>query len=301
MIKELLITGLFERFQRKKEHSIEDYRLLLREYQEYEAGILFQIALLCYEDDDIDEALESLEKARSIYEELGFDQEKADVLSLIGDINLTMGNQDAALKCFNECLELYSDPQQIEEINEKIRNLEVPKPQEAVEVESKEDEEAEELETPDGESLSGSEDFQETFLKLNDVINLLEESDVYSSYLEKDKTVENIQEAYQLAKDLGDKKNQGILLLILGDKLLQEKRTRKSLELIHQALDIFGEINYSKGEAITYLFIGVISFILGDVENIKYNFTKAIEIFRSLNDTYAESVAIELINTVYES
>lgn len=303
MMNELLLLGVFDRFQKEEVYSIQDYRQLLWEYQEYEAEILIQIAVLSFEDDDIDDALESLKKARNIYEELGFEEKLADVLSLIGDIYLNIGEKGNALKCYRECMELYSstDSSFKDDVLNKIKDLEAElSGTQALPTDDKA-EEVEEVEIPSDAEIKTEDDFDQIFEKLDEVINLLEESGAYSSYLKTEKSLESVKEAYDLASDLGDKKSQGILLLIMGDKTLGKKITKKSMEYFNNALNIFVEINYPQGEAISHLFIGVVSFVLGDIENINFNFRKAIEIFRSLKDSYAESIAIELMNTIYET
>lgn len=302
MLNELLLLGVFDRFQKEEVYSIQDYRQLLWEYQEYEAEILIQIAILSFEDDDVDEALESLEKARDIYEELGFEEKKADVLSLIGDIYLNIGDKETALKCYRECMELYSSTESAfkDDVFNKIKDLEEELTQTQFPPSEDEEEDVEEVEIPSETEIKTEGDFDLIFEKLDEIINLLEESGAYNSYLQNEKSLESVKEAYELASDLGDKKSQGILLLIMGDKTLGKKMTKKSMEYFNKALNIFVEINYPKGEAITHLFIGVVSFVLGDIENINFNFRKAIEIFRSLKDSYAESISIGLMNAISE-
>ena len=128
----------------------------------------------------------------------------------------------------------------------------------------------------------------------------MEESDVYGSYLDGEESRERLQESYILSREIGDKKSEALLLLILGDFFLKDKKPKRSMKCFYKALNVFSDAGDEKGEAVSRLLIGTNSFILGDMEDSTFNYRKSIEIFRKLKDQQAEALAIDIINSLSE-
>ena len=294
----MLILALFERPKKEKPNSILDYEKIIHEHQEEEAELLIKIAVLYYEEDNVKKSLESLKKAIKLFDDLGLDEKKADVLFIIGDIYLATDKKRAALKYYHQCMNLYSGTSSPYkgEVYDKVKELE-----NELSVSKDILKEGGVTETPtEPVKTTNVEGIENIFTKINEIIGLLDESRVYRSYLQNEVNLENINEAYNLASDLGDEKTQGVLLLIMGDKNLYQKKTKESQDIFNKALNIFRKNNYTKGQAVSHLLIGVVAYLLDDEDNIKVNFKKAVELFRKIKDQYAESVAIELINNVSE-
>lgn len=65
--------------------------------------------------------------------------------------------------------------------------------------------------------------------RLDDIIVLLDESAVYGTYQKYENPMFHLEEAYQMASSIDDKKGEAALLLIMGDVSLKaEKKPKKS-------------------------------------------------------------------------
>ena len=97
-------------FKGKDDYGTSLKKLLeqLWEYQEAEANLLVEIATLQYENGDTDDAIGFLEKSVEIYNELGFTQEEATILDLIGDVYSSTDDFQNAIDYYYKSLMLSS-------------------------------------------------------------------------------------------------------------------------------------------------------------------------------------------------
>jgi len=297
MLRSLQIMGIFGR--RKEKNPLQVYTEKLQKHQRAEAEILLDMGAMAFEEDNMELALECLEKSLKIYQELGDAEKEASILDIIGDIYYQMDDMQNALKYYKDCSELYSSmeyPNEAE-INEKMANI---KAMDEVEEQSNEEDESESDEITAESETDYFEEYDKIFGSLDEAIKLLEESNVYGSYLDGEGSREHLQESYILSREIGDKKSEALLLLILGDLFLKDNKPKKSMKCIYNALNVFSEIGNEKGEAISRLLIGTVCFILGDIEDSTFNYKEAIKIFRRLKDEDAEAMAIALMNNLSE-
>jgi tetratricopeptide (TPR) repeat protein len=298
MLRTLQIMGIFGRG--KEKNSIQVYMKKLQEYQRAEAEILLDMGAMGFEKDDMNLTLECLKKSLKIYQELGDAEKEASILDIIGDIYIQMDDKQNALKYYGDCSDLYSsmDSPNEKDIQDKIAKIDA---MEEFKEQSEKDELGKQIPAEGGgEDVDYFEEYGKIFGNLDEVIKLLEESNVYGSYLDGVGSLEHLQESYILSREIGDKKSEALLLLILGDFFLKDNKPKKSMKCFYKALNMFLEASDEKGEAISRLLIGTNCFILGDMEDSTFNYRESIEIFRKLKDQNAESMAIDIINKLSE-
>jgi len=279
--------------------SLKELLEQLWEYQETEANLMVEIATLQYENGDIDDALGFLEKSVEIYHELGFAEEEATILDLIGDVY--SGNDDIsnALDYYNKSLKLclsLNMPLKAE-VSDKINKYE-----ELLQItEDNEDREKIDSYVESDASLveEDSIDYVNIGKKLDDIIRLLDESAVYSTYQEFKNPMAQLEEAYEMAHSIGDENGEAALLLIMGDVSLKDEKTKKSLEFFKRSLNSYRNIGDKKGQAISKLMIGTAYFLLGETEEGSEYLRKSMDIIKHLKDVNIEKAALALLKSIY--
>jgi len=300
-----MVLGIFDS---KKDSKTTIKKLLeqLWEYQEAEANLMVDIATLQYEEGDTKNAIGFLEKSVELYHELGFTEQEAVILDLIGDVYFNMDDMQNAHDHYQQSFKLCSqiDAPLKEEVSNKIKELE----DEIETLKGKEGDtgisslETESQGPAEGYSETDSEekiDYEEIGRRLDDIIGLLDESAVYGTYQKYENPMSRLKEAYDMAVNIGDEKGEAALLLIMGDISLKEEKTKKSLEFFTQSLDIFRKIGDEKGESISRLMIGTAYFLLGNTDKGSVYLRQSMEIIKLLHDKDMEKAALALLNSIY--
>lgn len=299
-------------FKGKDDYGTSLKKLLeqLWEYQEAEANLLVEIATLQYENGDTDDAIGFLEKSVELYHELGFTEAEATILDLIGDVYSSTDDFQNAIDYYYKSLMLSSslDTPLKAEVSNKIKEYEAQigiTKDKAVKkaIAEGEDEHLQESEVSneaylleDGESV----DYVKIGKRLDDIIGLLDESAVYGTYQEFENPMVHLDEAYQMASNIGDEKGEAALLLIMGDITLKEEKTKKSLEFFQKSLKSFMKIGDKKGESISRLMIGTAYFLLGETDVGSKYLRQSMDIIKHLNDPDIEKAALALLSSIYE-
>jgi len=296
MLKILQVIGIFDKLK-KKEESIRYYKRILKEHKEAEADALINLGVLSLEEENFDEALKYLKQALRVYGELEDEEGEAFVSDYIGDVFLNMRRMDEALDYYKDAYRIYSSIRSSakNEMFEKIKEAE--KIMEAFEVAEKKRKEefppqvpVEEDYVPDYEKLSE---------KLQDVLKILESASAYEGYFKEENPIEYFREAFVISREIGDKKGEATLLLMMGTVSLKNENLSKAFKNFKDAYDIFQSSQDKKGEAVSLLFVGTLFFIQGDMGKVSATFRKSVETFQQLKDKYSESVAIDLLNALY--
>lgn len=281
--------------------SLKEFLEQLWEYQEAEASLMVDIATLQYENGDINDALGFLEKSVKIYHELGFAEDEAIILDLIGDVYIGTDDIPNALDYYNRSLKLclsLNMPLKAE-VTDKIKKYgeylqinedEVDKGKLGFDDES--------FLSPDVD-VDYSIDYVNIGKKLDDIISLLDESAVYSTYQEFRNPMAQLEEAYEMAHSIGDENGEGAILLIMGDLSLKDEKTKKSLEFFKRSLNSYRKIGDMKGQAISKLMIGTALFLLGETEEGSDYLRKSMDIIKDLEDVNIEKAALALLKSIY--
>lgn len=307
----MMILGIFDS-KKDPQTSIKELLEQLWEYQEAEANLLVEIATLQYENGDTEDAISFLEKAVDIYHELGFTEQEAIILDLIGDVYSNTDDVQNAVDYYQQSFKLCSkmDTPLKEEVFNKIKGFEDVLPEKTdkgygekiidsvqgstLKSESKVSGEGY------GESLAEETiDYEEIGKKLDDIIGLLEESAVYGTYQKFENPMGHVKEAYEMASSIGDEKGEAALLLIMGDISLKDEKTQKSLEFFTKSLNLFRKIGDDKGEAISRLMIGTAHFLLGETDEGSVYLRQSMEIIKYLKDANLEKAAMALLSSIY--
>lgn len=298
MIRLLTVIGLFDREEKRK--SIEQLFKELWELQEVEADILIEIAIYYYDAGDPNEALTFLKKAADIYNQLGHDENESQILELIGDVYRDI-DPYKSIEYYNQASEAYYDMdsahaeailKKIEEIkqNLQIKDEKLPEEIEAV------------LEVRESEKpgMISKVDYEDIGYKLDEIINFLDESSIYSTYQKLSNPLKQLQEAYEMSRSIGDKKGEAALLLIMGDLCLKNEKTKNSFNYFQESLDIYRKIDDKKGEAIANLMIGTLCFLLGSTEKSMLHIKNSLDILKYIDDKELLKAARSLLKTLYE-
>ena len=297
MLKAILITGLFD-LLKKKEESVDYYIQRLHELREEEIETLINLGAIYAEEEKFEEGLDYLEQALSIYKSMDDEEGQAYVLDSIGDVYLNMRMIDTALEYYKESFKFYSSANSVnakEEMLEKIKEVE--KIRDAVDIVDKNKKDEIPPKFPVEEEFVA--DFQKISKKLEELIKIIETTNIYDMYFKKKDAMEHLQEAYNISKEIGDEKGEAALLLMMGNILLKEEKIRNALRNFNDAYALYEKMGDETGKAITLLLIGTVYFILGDMGKVSASFRKSVEKFQELGDKYSETLAIDLLNMLY--
>ena len=306
----LLITGVFDRLSggnsnnesnEAKEYTMEDYQEMLKEYKDAEAEILINIATIHFENENIPESIKTLKKAIKIYAEIEDLGKQGLVYDLMGDVNRYNNNISNAIEDYKKAYKFYfkinSDYKN--EIKEKINNLEI-------------------LESAGGPQMINNiglptsipsdvttpdvptSDYSKISKKIEEVIGMLNGADTYMSYAKSEEPMEQLENAYEMSSGIGDDSAKSTLLLIIGYVSLEKFKTNDARKYFEASLENFQEIEDKKGEAVSRLLIGTADYINGDMDKVSSNFRKSIQILRDMKDISGETIAMELMNSIYE-
>ncbi len=303
-------------FKGKDDYGTSLKKLLeqLWEYQEAEANLMVEIATLKYENGDTDDAIGFLEKSVEIYHELGFTEAEATILDLIGDVYSSTDDVQNALDYYHKSFKICSSldtPLEAEVLNKiKEYEAEIEATKHKMAKKAAEGEDNSNLKSESGlksevsgESYSLDEenvDYVKIGKRLDDIIGLLDESAVYGTYQEFENPMAHLDEAYQMARSIGDEKGEAALLLIMGDITLKEEKTKKSMEFFQKSLKSFMKIGDKRGESISRLMMGTAYFLLGETEEGSSYLRQSMDIIKHLNDPDIEKAALALLNSIYD-
>jgi len=313
----------------KQKGSIQYYKEKLDEYQENEAEVLIDMGLLYYDEEKYSESVYYLKKAVKIYSSL-FDMEsEAFAHDLIGDVYLSERKIDKALQQYEKAFDLYSNAKSSikDEILEKIKEVEDIK--EAIEladevkINAKLEEEFRESdnEENDVENINITEE--------DDVenINITEEDEkkVFSCYLNYEKISSDLESIMKIlrkkfnlkepskaeyetgyfqkslleAQKNEDHEKEVAMLQILGNYLMKEDKPYSAMQNLKTAYTVSHENNDKEGEAFSLLLLGVLYYLLGKESMIYDVFRKSIDILKEIKYKKGETIALNIINTLY--
>lgn len=289
------VLGIFDAIK-KREESLEDYIQRLDELHAEEFDLLIDIGVIYLELEKFDESLKFFEKALRMAINLKNDELEAFVLDSIGDVYLNTGEILKSLEYYNESLRIYSSNKSplVTELKDKIKELQL----------IKEDMELSELEKIKNKSASNSEDDYDADLvkltpKLDNIIKLVESTSIYEIYTNEKDALVNLKEAFRISQDIGDESGEAALLLIMGNETLKQKKYDQATKYLENSKSLFQHIGDESGLAATMIILGTVNFIQGDIDGVSENFRKAVEKFQELKNKNAESVAIDILNALY--
>jgi tetratricopeptide (TPR) repeat protein len=289
------VLGVFDVIK-KREESIEDYIQRLDELHAEEFDLLIHIGVIYLESEEYDNSLKFFEKALRLAINLKNDELEAFVLDSMGDLYFNTGEILKSLEYYTESLRIYSsnDSPLVKELKEKIREVET----------IKEEIELSELEKMKNKTASNTEDDYDADLvkltpKLDNIIKLVESTSIYEIYTNEDDALINLKEAFRISRDIGDESGEAALLLIMGNETLKQKKYEQSAKYLENSKSLFQHLGDESGLAATMIILGTVNFIQGDIDGVSENFRKAVEKFQQLKNKNAESVAIDILNALY--
>jgi tetratricopeptide (TPR) repeat protein len=293
----LQVLGVFNT-KNKKENSLEQNLLRLDELQTEKFNLLINIGTLYFELENIKDCLNYYEKALIMAMNIKDDELQAFVLDAMGDVYLNDGQIIKALEYYNESLRIYSLKKSplVEEIYDKIQEVE----------KTKEEVEMAELEKMRIKASSDLENNYDDYLnkvesRLDSIIKQVEATSVYEIYMDDEEPLIPLKEALKISKEIGDKSGEAALLLMIGNENLKTKDYDKASKILEKSIGKFKELNDKNGVASSMIVLGTTNFMRKDIDGIAKNFRKAVGKFQQLENKNAESLAIEILNTLYNA
>jgi tetratricopeptide (TPR) repeat protein len=293
----LQVLGVFNT-KNKKENSLEQNLLRLDELQTEKFNLLINIGTLYFELENIKDCLNYYEKALIMAMNIKDDELQAFVLDAMGDVYLGDGQIIKALEYYNESLRIYSLKKSplVEEIYDKIQEVE----------KRKEEVEMAELEKMRIKASSDLENNYDDYLnkvesQLDSIIKQVEATSVYEIYMDDEEPLIPLKEALKISKEIGDTSGEASLLLMIGNENLKTKNYDKASEILEKSIEKFNELEDENGVASSMIVLGTTNFMRKDVDGIAKNFRKAVGKFQQLENKNAESLAIEILNTLYNA
>lgn len=290
-----LVLGVFDVIK-KKEDSLEDYLHRLDELQAEEFDLLINIGIIYLDSEKFDDSLRFFEKALRMAINLKNDELEAFVLDSIGDVYFNKGEILKSFEYYNESLRIYSlkESPLVAELKNKIKEVK----------RIKKEIELSELEKIKNKSDSNSEDDYEADLiklkpKLDNMIKLVESTSIYEIYTNEEDSLINLNEAFKISRDIGDESGEAALLLIMGNETLKQKKYDQAAKYLEKSKLLFQKLEDESGLAASMIILGTVNFIQGDIDGVSENFRKAVEKFQQLKNKNAESVAIDILNALY--
>lgn len=298
----LQVLGVFDVLKNQgdkeeEESSLEYYLQHLDELQNDEFNVLINIGVIYLESEEYEFSLKYFEKALRMSINLKDDELEAFVLDSIGDVYLNTRKIVKSLEYYNESLRIYASNNSplVEELQEKINEVE--KIKEAIELS-----ELEKMKSKSS-SLSEEED-QETDLvkispKLDNIVQLVESASIYETYANEKDALIHLNQAFKISQEIGDSSGEAALLLIMGNENLKQNKYDEAEKCLENSKSIFKRLGDESGLAGAMIILGTVNFIQGNIEGVSENFRKAVEKFQQLDNKNAESVAIDILNTLY--
>ncbi|MDZ4172515.1 MAG: tetratricopeptide repeat protein, partial [Methanobacteriaceae archaeon] len=260
--------------------------------------LLINIGTLYFELENIKDCLDYYEKALIMAMNIKDDELQAFVLDAMGDVYLNDGQIIKALEYYNESLRIYSLKKSplVEEIYDKIQEVE----------KTKEEVEMAELEKMRIKASSDLENNYDDYLnkvesRLDSIIKQVEATSVYEIYMDDEEPLIPLKEALKISKEIGDKSGEAALLLMIGNENLKTKDYDKASKILEKSIGKFKELNDKNGVASSMIVLGTTNFMRKDIDGIAKNFRKAVGKFQQLENKNAESLAIEILNTLYNA
>ncbi|HHS97440.1 MAG TPA: tetratricopeptide repeat-containing protein, partial [Chloroflexi bacterium] len=102
--------------------------------------------------------------------------------------------------------------------------------------------------------------------------------------------IEHYEQALAIAREIGDRRGEGIHLGNLGNAWADLGEVRKAIDYYEQALAIAREIGDRRGEGNRLVNMGLAYWELGDLERARRLWRRALEILEAIEDPYAPTV-----------
>src|SRR5262249_4063635 len=124
---------------------------------------------------------------------------------------------------------------------------------------------------------------------------------IYESLGEMQKSLEKLNEALSLRRELGDRSREAITLNNIGMVYSSLGETQKALEKHNEALSLRRALGDLSGEAITLHNIGTAYRLLGEAQKSLEKYNEALSIWRAVGDRRKGAITLNNIGLVYNS
>ena len=236
---------------------------------------------------DYQNALIKLEKARTLYQEIGDKQNEAYCNGWLGNVHKFLGNNQKALEFYNQSLVLVieigdksEESANLNSIGQVYINL--------------------------GEKRKALEYFEKSLTIKKEVGDKKGESDVlnnmgvvYKDLGEMSKALEVYNKSLLLSRELGDKGDEAITLSNIGSVYDETGEKQKAIEYYSRALSMRKSVGDKSGEADTLNSMGVMYRDLGEYKKALELFQAALPIKKQIGDRLGEGMILNNIGDLY--
>jgi tetratricopeptide (TPR) repeat protein len=295
----------------KGKGSLKNYQKKLEEHQQSEANLLIDMGIICFNDERYEESIEYLKQANEIYIKVNYEEGKAFVLDIIGDVYLSIRKMDLALNYYQKSFEIYASIRsdmkndlfekikEVEDIKEAIQIVNEFKEVESLDEDLGDEEPPEETYVPHEKYVECHLNYEKVAIKLEKIYKLIKETYMVKGISKEEYETGYIKKSIYDARKYGDDKKEVALHLLSGYFLITEQKQYSALKSFKKAFNVARDIDDKKGEAFSLLLLGTVYYVLGSEDKIYEVFKKSLEMFKSSGYKDGESTAIDFINTLY--
>jgi CHAT domain-containing protein/Tfp pilus assembly protein PilF len=234
-------------------------------------------------------AAESFKRALALFRETGDENNEASVLSNLGALYSDIGDPEKGLDFLNQALRMRREQGKKSDVAIVLNNIG-------------------NIHDAAGENQKAIEFYQEALSLFRssgkrdgEAAALRNLSVVYSELGEKQKAFELNSQARAIHRELGDKQGEALTLMGIADYYSESGDDKKAIEIFDQALMLFREVGDKEGEATTLGNMGRIYDFLGENQKALETHNLALPLFRSIGNRAGEASTLMSIGSVLET
>jgi CHAT domain-containing protein/tetratricopeptide (TPR) repeat protein len=253
-----------------------------------EALALVFIGKICSDSGQKQKALGYFNQALLLFHTIGIKQGEAETLYNIGGIYNSLGDMQKSLEYFNQVLPLFRALGDKEREATTLNNIGY-------------------IYNFLGEKQKALDYLNQSLPliradgnKRGEAMTLSNIGDIYNDLGEKQKALDYLNQALPLSHAVGDKKVESMALDNLGGVYSSLGEKRKALAYYEQSLSLSRAVSDKDGEATTLNNIGSIYYSLGEERKALDYFNQALSLSRAIGDKNSESITLNNIGSLYD-
>ena len=254
-----------------------------------EADRLSQQAVEQYRTSQFREALQSLEQALVIYQEIGNRQGEGTALTGIGLMYDNLGEYEQALDYYQQSLAIVQEIGDHSSEGDSLNNIGA-------------------IYRRLGEYERALDYYQQSLTILQEIGDRRGEGDslnnigvVHDSLGEYERALDYYEQSLTIRQEIGDRPGEGVSLNNIGGVYSSLGEYERALDYYQQSLAISQEIGNRAGEGISLNNIGLVYSSLGEYERALDYYQQSLAIRQEIGDRPGEGISLNSIGAVYDS
>ncbi|MEM9274653.1 MAG: tetratricopeptide repeat protein [Cyanobacteria bacterium P01_F01_bin.143] len=254
-----------------------------------EANQLLQQGIQQFQISQYQEALESWQKALTIYQEIRDRQGEANSLMNLGSAYRNLGQYPKGVKYYRQSLAIFQEIRDRQGEADSMGNLGntyefLGKSPKAIEYSQK--------------SLTISQEIGDRQGEADSLMNL---GNAYSNLGQYQKVVKYYQQSLALFQEIGNRNGEANSLMNLGNAYSNLGQYQKAIEYYQQSLALFQEIGNRNGEGLSLMNFGVAYRKLGQYQKAIEYYQQSLTIFQEIGDRNGKAKSLGNLAIAYDS